>query len=109
MMAGASMMEIGEIIEKTIKRLLIFSQKHESSLDKYYGDPYAILSEQIAIYESINLVLQELYKTPMIFLFIGPKFIYDANATSNSYRQLFQEINEAKRYKIVKHLHDIQK
>ena len=109
MMAGASMMEIGDIIQKTIKRLLIFSQKHESSSESYYGDPYAILSDQIAIYESINLTLQELYKTPMIFLFLGPKFIYDANMTSKSYKQLFQQINEAKKYKIGKYLQDIQK
>jgi len=45
----------------------------------------------------------------MIFLFLGPKFIYDANMTSKSYKQLFQQINEAKKYKIGKYLQDIQK
>jgi len=108
MMAGASMMEIGDAIEKTIKRLLIFSQKHETSAARYYDDPYAILPDQIAIYESIDLALKELYKTPMVFLFLGPKFIYDANTTSNSYHRFFQDVNDAKKYKIRQHLQEIQ-
>ncbi len=109
MMSSCSMMEIGDIIEKTIRRLLIFSQMHEESSYKYDKDPFLILPDQIAIFEGINLTLKELYNTPMIILVIGPKFLYDANFTSSNYRELFQHINEAKTTKVNTYLKDIQK
>ncbi|MBC8384201.1 MAG: hypothetical protein H8E57_01630 [Candidatus Cloacimonetes bacterium] len=109
MMSSGSMMAMTEIVQQTIRRLLIFSEKHEESSNNYVKDPFAILSQQITNYEGINLTLQELYATPMIFFMIGPKFIYDANFTSSVYRELFQYINKAKRQKVGDHLKDIQK
>jgi len=108
-MASGMMMEMGEIIEKTIKRLLLFSQKHEISADQYTDDPFLILYDQIALFESVNLSLTELYSTPMIILALGPKFIYDANFTNKKYQELFTYINEAKKYNVKAYLKDIQK
>ncbi len=109
MMSGGSMMEIGEIIQKTIRRLLIFSQKHEESAKTYTNDPFRIVPKQLSNFEGINLSLKELYTIPMIVLYIGPKFVYDANFTSKIYRELFQHINDAKKSKVKSYLKDIQK
>lgn len=95
MMASGAMAEMGEIIARTISRLLIFSREHERSSASYQKDPYRILSEQIALYESLNLALTQLYSVPMIVLALGPKFIYDANFTIATYREMFQYINDA--------------
>ncbi len=109
MMSSCSMMQIGEILDKTIKRLLIFSFKHENSAKSYNKDPFLILPDQIAIFEGIGITLQKLYSTPMIILALGPKFIYDANFTTSNYRELFQHINDAKKHKVKAYLKDIQK
>ncbi|MCD4795842.1 MAG: hypothetical protein K8R49_01545 [Candidatus Cloacimonetes bacterium] len=108
-MCSCSMMEMGEIIEKTIRRLLIFSDMHERSSKKFNKDPFIILQEQIAIFEGINLTLKKLFETPMIILVVGPKFLYDANFTSSTYRELFQYVNDAKSAKVGNYLDDIQK
>jgi hypothetical protein len=89
MMAACSMMEMGDNIQKAISRLLIFSQLHEKSSNKFLSDPFLILHDQIAIFEGINLTLKELFKTPMIILAVGPKFLYDTNFTTSSYRELY--------------------
>jgi len=109
MMSSGSMMEIGEILQKTIRRLLIFSQKHEESSKKYANDPFQILAKQLSNFEGINLSLKELYSIPMIVLYLGPKFVYDANFTSKIYRELFQHINDAGKHKVRSYLSDIQK
>ncbi|KQC11079.1 MAG: hypothetical protein APR54_11315, partial [Candidatus Cloacimonas sp. SDB] len=94
-MACGAMMEMGDIINKTIKRLLIFSKEHEYSSNQYTDDPFFILRDQIAVFEGITLTLSDLYSVPMIFLVLGPKFIYDANFTNVKYQELFSYINEA--------------
>jgi DNA repair exonuclease SbcCD ATPase subunit len=109
MMAACSMMEMGDNIQKAISRLLIFSQLHEKSSYKFLSDPFLILPDQIAIFEGINLTLKELFKTPMIILAVGPKFLYDTNFTTSSYHELFQYINDAKKGKVKDYLKDIQK
>ncbi len=109
MMSSCSMMEMGDNIQKAIRRLLIFSQLHEESSNKFLNDPFLILPDQIAIFEGINLTLKELFKTPMIILAVGPKFLYDTNYTTSSYRELFQYINDAKKGKVKDYLKDIQK
>ena len=109
MMSSCSMMEMGDNIQKAISRLLIFSQLHEKSSNKFLNDPFLILPDQIAIFEGINLSLKELFKTPMIILAVGPKFLYDTNFTTSSYRELFQYINDAKKGKVKDYLKDIQK
>jgi hypothetical protein len=109
MMAAGSQMDMGEALQKAIRRLLIFSQSHEVSAAKYIADPFAILPDQIAIFESINLTLNDLFSTPMIILVIGQKFMYDANFTTTSYREMFQYINDAEKIKVKQYLSDIQK
>ena len=109
MMASGSMMQMGDAIQKAIRRLLIFSQLHEESKKSYLKDPFAILSDQIANFEGINISLQDLYSTPMIFLALGAKFVYDANFTSSNYREMFSYINDAKVPKVKTYLSDIQK
>ena len=109
MMSSCSMMEMGDNIQKAISRLLIFSQLHEKSSNKFLNDPFLILPDQIAIFEGIDLSLKELFKTPMIILAVGPKFLYDTNFTTSSYRELFQYINDAKKGKVKDYLKDIQK
>jgi len=109
MMSSGFMSDVGEIIDLTIRRLLIFSKEHELSMKNFSGDPYLILPHQIANFEGINLSLQKLYNVPMIALILGPKFIYDANFTTSSYRELFQNIDEAGRHRLSNYLKDIQK
>ncbi len=108
-MASGMMMDAAEILEKTIQRLLIFSQYHEKTSGIYSDDPFLILPDEISIFESIDLTIKELYQVPMIILVIGPKFMYDANFTFSSFRELFQYINDAKTNKVKNYLQDIQK
>lgn len=109
MMAAGSLADIGDALQKAIRRLLIFSQLHETSQQSFGNDPYAILSDQIANFEGINLSLNDLFNTPMIFLALGPKFLYDANFTISNYREMFNYINEAQVSKVKNYLSDIQK
>jgi len=108
-MCSGMNIDASEIIEKTIKRLLIFSQYQEASASSYIKDPFLILPEEISIFESIDLTVKELYETPMIILIIGPKFMYDANFTFSTFRELFQYINDAQTVKVKNYLQDIQK
>ncbi len=109
MMSSGMMLDVAEILEKTIQRLLIFSQYHEKIVNSYSNDPFLILLDEISIFESIDLTVKELYQVPMIILAIGPKFMYDANFTFSSFRELFQYINDAKTTKVKNYLQDIQK
>ncbi|MEA2097234.1 MAG: DUF4175 family protein [Candidatus Cloacimonadota bacterium] len=109
MMSSGMMLDAAEILEKTIQRLLIFSQYHENISDTYSNDPFLILSDEISIFESIDLTVKELYQVPMIILAIGPKFMYDANHTFSSFREFFQYVNDAKTAKVKNYLQDIQK
>lgn len=108
-MCSGMSIDAAEILEKTIQRLLIFSQYHETASGNYSNDPFLILPDEISIFESIDLTIKELYEMPMIILVIGPKFMYDANFTFTSFRELFQYISDAKTAKIKTYLQDIQK
>lgn len=109
MMSSSAMSDMGEIIKVTIRRLLLLSYEHEKSQEKYVDDPFLILSDQIANYEAINISMQKLYSVPMIMFALGPKFVYDANYTNKAYREMFQYINDAKKYNIPTYLNDIVK
>ncbi|MDY6915095.1 MAG: DUF4175 family protein [Candidatus Cloacimonadota bacterium] len=108
-MSAGMMSANTEAIQDAITNLIFISLLHESSAEKYTDDPYQILSSQIANYESINRILQELYQTPMILLVLGPKFIHDTNFTMTSYHEMFSYINDANKSKIPTFLEDIQK
>lgn len=109
MMSSGMMMDAAEIIEKTVRRLLIYSQYHEDAFNKYTNDPFIILKDEIAVFEGIDLTLKELYQTPMITLMVGPKFIYDTNYTITKFKELFQYINEANISRTDNYLLDIRK
>ncbi len=109
MMASGMMMDASQVISKTIQRLLIFSQYHENVQNIYEDDPFMILQDEIAIFEGIQMSVNELYKTPMIILIIGAKFMYDANYTKETYREFFQYVNDAKVHKVEQYLIDIRK
>lgn len=109
MMSSGMMMDIADVLEKTITRLLIFSQYHEKNSREYSNDPFQILQTEISIFESIDLTVKELYQVPMIILAIGAKFMYDANSTFSSFRELFQYINDAKTSNVPTLLEDITK
>jgi len=109
MMQGGMQMDMGEIMQTTIRRLLIFSQRHRNLIEFYNKDPYEILPDIISDFEGITLSLNELYQTPMIMLVLGPKFIYDANYTNSQYREMFQYINDAKYSKVKTYLKNILK
>lgn len=108
-MASGVMMDASEVISKTIQRLLIFSQYHENVQNIYEDDPFMILQDEIAIFEGIQMSVNELYKTPMIILIIGAKFMYDANYTKETYREFFQYVNDAKVHKVEQYLTEIRK
>lgn len=107
--ASGSQLDMMQAMQTAIRRLLIFSQRHEVSHAHYFKDPFVILPEQIAIFESVNLTVNELLQTPMIALALGAKFFYDANFTSSTYREMFQYINDAQQAKVDQFLTDIQK
>ena len=108
MMSSGAMGDMSEAINAAINRLLIFSAQHEISSEKYDKNPFVILPDQISNYESINLSLKKLYETPMIFMMLGPKFMYDTNAAIAAYKEMFSYINEAKNAKVKTYLAEIQ-
>ncbi|MCF7794462.1 MAG: hypothetical protein K9N09_03080 [Candidatus Cloacimonetes bacterium] len=107
--AAGAQMNMMQAMQTAVRRLLIFSERHEASHSKYFQDPFAILPDQIAIFESVNLTVNELLQTPMIALTLGAKFFYDANFTSSTYREMFQYINDAQHVKVNQFLTDVQK
>ncbi|MBT6993933.1 MAG: hypothetical protein HN952_03150 [Candidatus Cloacimonetes bacterium] len=109
MMSAGMQIDASEILDKTIRRLLIFSNFQEDLSKNYDDDPYLIIKDEIAVFEGINRTLKELFQTPMIILVIGPKFMYDTNFTSSSFREMFIYINDAKTTKVKNYLLDIRK
>ncbi len=109
MMNSSMQMDTGAAIDAAIRRLLIFSDIHENISSRYVQDPFVILPDLIATFEGMNLTLQDLYRTPMIILTLGPKFMYDASAVARVYRELFTQINDAQNSMVATHLSNIQK
>ena len=109
MMSSSSSSGMGEMLDKTIQRLLMISQLQKRSEKQYTNDPFIILQDQIANFEGIQIILKELYSEPMILLVLGQKFVFDANKTIQSYRTMFTEINEAKKRSVPEYLMEIKK
>ena len=108
-MSSGGMQQMSEAIQKAIDRLVIFSKKHQTSKAMYLNDPFVILKQQIAIFEGIGITLSELYKEPQIAFMLSQKFLYDVNFMKVTYRDMFQDINDAKFNKVDNFLQDIQK
>ncbi|MDD3051120.1 MAG: hypothetical protein PHR06_08220, partial [Candidatus Cloacimonetes bacterium] len=84
-------------------------QKHEESKNQFVTDPFIILPQQIAIFEGINLALNELFSVPQIVMFLNPRFFYNQNFMSSTFRQMFSDIGDANFRSVKKQLSDIQK
>jgi hypothetical protein len=108
-MSQGSSMEVGKAMQEATRRMLTFSELHEKSAGQYVRDPFAVLDDQLANFEGIQLTIQKLFATPMVSLFITPKFFVDANFTNVTYKQMFSEINENRYSQVNKYLSDIQK
>ncbi|MBN2830442.1 MAG: hypothetical protein JXR56_09000 [Candidatus Cloacimonetes bacterium] len=108
-MGGGSAGEMGAAFSECIRKMLFFSQMHEQQTNIFEGDPYLILQSELAIYEGITIAVNTMFKTPLLSMFITPKFYYDMNFLDTSFREMFTEINEARSYKVKNYLSDITK
>ncbi|PID28480.1 MAG: hypothetical protein CSB55_04820 [Candidatus Cloacimonadota bacterium] len=106
-MQSGGMQQAARNIREAITRLILLSKEQRASAQSYSQDPYAILRDQLASYEGLRLTVQKLFKNPMIFMSLSPKFTQDLNFTQNSYRAMFTEINDAKKSKIPEFLKKI--
>ncbi len=109
MMMQGSMDEMFEIVQKTIRRLLTLSGEHQNISQRLVRDPFPIYPNLIAGYDTLQLILQKLYSSPEIVLFITPKFIMDADMTISAYREMFHHIVNSRNPNINNRLVDVQK
>lgn len=108
-MAGGDSSEMVEAMQRAIKELLVFTQKHEMLVNRYVNNPFAILPDMISNYEGLGIILQKFYSIPQVALFVSQKFVYDSNYTVSTYRDFFVDVNDAKNLKITDYLRDITK
>jgi hypothetical protein len=108
-MGAGSSQQITQAMQTAARELLIFSQKHEETAQKYKQDPYTILQDLLAAYEGIQISLNKLFSNPMVMMFMPPKFFMDANETNQNYRDFFINVNEIQYYNIPRNLEGIQK
>jgi len=108
-MSAGSSGEIMQAMQTAVRELLIFSQKHEETAQKFKQDPYPVVQELLAGYEGVQLVINKLFANPMVMMFIPPKFFMDSNDTAQAYRDFFINVNEIQYYNIPKNLEAIQK
>lgn len=109
MMMEGSMVEMAEIIRLTIRRLLALSDEHRNITTKLARDPFPIYPNLIANYDTVHLILQGLYSSPEIILFITPKFIMDADNTITEFREMFHHMLNIRNPNIRNRLNNIQK
>jgi len=107
-MGAGSSQQVMMAMQTAARELLIFSQQHEATADKYKQDPYPILPDLLSAYEGMQLSLNKLFSNPMVMMFIPPKFFMDANQTNQNYRDFFNNVNEVQYYNIPKNLEGIQ-
>ena len=109
MMSAGQQAEIGKLVDDTLKELFILAKLQSNSTKKYAGNPFDILSEQIASSEALKITINKLFSQPMIIMMINPKFVYDYNATQKSFQEMFKDINDNKKYDLEKHFSAILK
>ncbi len=108
MMSGGMQADIGNIIQESITRLLLFSQMQERSAQRYIRDPFEIIDRQLANFEGIQITLQKLYSVPMVVLYLHPKFFSDASMTMKRYQAMFTSVNDSPGRTIRENLTGIQ-
>lgn len=98
-----------DIINLTIRRLLMVTTKHDELRQIYVNDPFLIHQNLISNFDATQLTVQKLYSVPQVILFINPKFISDTEFTVRAYRDLFSDISNSRNHRVRNHLTDIQK
>jgi len=106
--AGSSQ-QILQAMQTAVREMLIFSQEHEMTAQKYKQDPYPVLQDLLSGYEGMQLSINKLFSNPMVMMYMPPKFFMDANQTAQSYRDFFVDVNEIQYYNIPKNLEGVQK
>lgn len=109
MMMAGNMQEMTDVVRKTVRRLLALSEEHQSVSGRLVRDPFPIYPNLISNYDSLQLILQKLYSSPEIVLFITPKFVMDADRTIAEYRDMFSHIVNVRNPVISSRLKTIQK
>lgn len=107
-MSAGSQQGMMQAIQTAIRELLIFSKKHEETTARYNRDPYTIISDLISHYEGIQIVLNKLYASLQVMMFIPPKFFIDLSTTYQNYRELFVNVSEMQYHMIPQVLANIQ-
>ncbi|MCB5229720.1 MAG: DUF4175 domain-containing protein [Candidatus Cloacimonetes bacterium] len=108
-MGGGSQREISQAMQTAIRELLIFSKNHESLHGRLGDDPFPIMQELIAQYDGLQILVNKLFATPQMTLFVPPKFYMDLSDTNRAYRDIFINVSEMQYYRLPEHMKTIQK
>ncbi len=101
--------EMSEALSVCLRKVLFFSEMHEKQVNIFSDDAFQILQQELAIFEGIGMAVNEMFKAPMLSMFITPKFYYDMNFLEQSYREMFREISENRHHVVKNYLSDITK
>ncbi len=101
--------EMSEALGVCLRKILFFSDMHEQQVEIFGDDAFQILQAELAIFEGIGMAVNEMFKAPMLSMFITPKFFYDMNFLEQSYREMFKEISENRHHVVKNYLSDITK
>lgn len=108
-MSSGSQAEMKDALELAIRQLLILSKNHELSKAKYDSNPFVIVPDLIAGYESMQVSLNTLFSKPQVTMVIPPKFYFDVSETNKAYRSIFSSLGQANIPNILSPLSEIQK
>ncbi len=108
-MSSGSQADMMQAIEQAVRELLIFSKNHEQTKARYENDPYPIVSELIAAYEGLQILLNQLFSKPQVSMLLPPKFYIDLTDTNKGYRDIFGVLGQSRTPSIVRELEQIQK
>lgn len=108
-MGSGSQQQVMTAIQTAIRELLIFSKRHEELTKRLGSDPYPIMQELIAQYDGLQILLNKLFSTPQITMFIPPKFFIDLTDTNRGYRDIFMTVSEMQYARVPEIIGDIQK
>jgi len=95
-MQSGAMGDMTEALKKAANRMLTISGQHKEICARYVDDPYPVAGGLLACWEGIQNTLRDLYANPMIMLYLHPKFPSDQARTAAAYRNVFQQINDAR-------------
>lgn len=108
-MGSGSQQQVMSAMQMAIRELLLFSKRHEELSKRLGADPYPIMQELIAHYDGLQILLNKLFSTPQITMFIPPKFFIDLTDTNRGYREVFMNVSEMQYSRIPELLLEIQR